>query len=145
MPISIRTYGPYREDELLALYESVGWTNYTHRPALLREAYRHSLCAFAAYDGERLAGVVRAVGDGASILYVQDLLVHPDYQRLGIGARLLRALLAAFPDVYQTVLLTDDQAPTAAFYESLGFSRAASQGCAAFVRISPPSGDALGS
>lgn len=145
MPVLIRTYSPYREDELLALYESVGWTNYTRRQALLREAYRRSLCAFAAYNGERLAGVVRAVGDGASILYVQDLLVHPDYQRRGIGTRLLRALLAAFPDVYQTVLLTDDQAPTAVFYESIGFSRAASQGCAAFVRISPPSGDALGS
>lgn len=145
MPVLIRTYSPYREDELLALYESVGWTNYTRRQALLREAYQRSLCAFAAYNGERLAGVVRAVGDGASILYVQDLLVHPDYQRRGIGTRLLRALLAAFPDVYQTVLLTDDQAPTAVFYESIGFSRAASQGCAAFVRISPPSGDALGS
>lgn len=135
MPLSIRAYGPYREDELLALYESVGWTNYTRRPALLREAYRRSLCAFAAYDGERLAGVVRAVGNGASILYVQDLLVHPDYQRRGIGTRLLRALLGAFPDVYQTVLLTDDQPGTMGFYESLGFSRAAAYGCAALARF----------
>ena len=40
--------------------------------------------------GRRLVGLVRVVGDGASIAYVQDLLVHPDWQRRGIGARLLR-------------------------------------------------------
>ena len=44
---------------------------------MLRQAYAHSLFALTAYDKDVLAGVVQLVGDGASILYVQDLLVRP--------------------------------------------------------------------
>ena len=39
-------------------------------------------------------GVLRAVGDGQTIVFVQDLLILPEYQRRGVGTALLRALLA---------------------------------------------------
>ena len=90
---------------------------------------------WAAYEGEALIGVVRLVGDGASILYVQDLLVRPEYQRRGIGSELLRRALAQFPQVYQTVLLTDDTEKTRAFYQAMGLTDAVEAGCRAFVRF----------
>ena len=121
--------------ELLPLYAAVGWTNYTARPEMLERAFSGSLCALAARAGGRLAGVVRAVGDGASVLYVQDLLVLPEYQRRGLGGLLLRELLARYPDVYQTVLLTDDTPEHAAFYEHAGFTNAAKYGCGAYVIV----------
>ena len=37
--------------------------------------------------------MVRVVGDGASVILIQDLLVHPEYQRKGIGDQLMRAVL----------------------------------------------------
>lgn len=61
---------------------------------MLAAPYKNSLCVLGAYDGDNLVGVVRAVGDGASVLFVQDLLVLPKYQRQGIGTRLLKTLLA---------------------------------------------------
>lgn len=133
--ITIAPLRSYDEGAVLALYAAVGWTNYTQRPEMLRRAFAGSLCTLCAYDGGRIAGLVRAVGDGASVLYVQDLLVLPEYQRRGLGGRMLRELLARYPDVYQTMLLTDDTPEHAAFYEHAGFTNAAKYGCGAYVIV----------
>ena len=133
--ITIAPLKSYDEGAVLALYAAVGWTNYTQRPEMLRRAFAGSLCTLCAYDGGRIAGLVRAVGDGASVLCVQDLLVLPEYQRRGLGSRLLRELLARYPDVYQTMLLTDDTPELAAFYEHAGFTNAAKYGCGAYLIV----------
>ena len=136
--MEIRDCGPLNRGELCSLYESVGWTNYTVRPDMLEAAFRGSLCAIGAYDVKgRLIGVVRAVGDGASVLFVQDLLVRPEWQGRGVGTALLRALLDRYPDVYQTQLLTDRTEKTCAFYRRMGFAPAGEMGCEAFVRMQP--------
>ena len=133
--ITIAPLKSYDEGAVLALYAAVGWTNYTQRPEMLRRAFAGSLCTLCAYDGGRIAGLVRAVGDGASVLCVQDLLVLPEYQRRGLGGRLLRELLARYPDVYQTMLLTDDTPEHAAFYEHAGFTNAAKYGGGAYLIV----------
>jgi GNAT superfamily N-acetyltransferase len=135
--IQIQPYGVYQEAEMISLYRSVGWTNYTDRPEMLEAAYRNSLCILGAYDGDKLVGVIRAVGDGVSIVFVQDLLVLPAYQRQGIGTRLLQAILERYSDVYQIELLTDNTAKTNAFYESLGMTRADRLGCCAYTKMNP--------
>ena len=84
MNIEIREYMDFDLDEITGLYQAVGWTNYTARAGMLREAYEHSLCVLGAYLGDRLIGILRAVGDGVSIVLIQDLLVLPEYQRPGV-------------------------------------------------------------
>lgn len=133
--IIFKPYTDYNEKEILTLYRSVGWTNYTDYPEMLRNAYAHSLFTLGAYAGEQLAGIIRVVGDGCSILYIQDLLVHPDFQRKGIGSRLLKAVLQKYQRAYQKVLLTDDRPETIAFYKSLGLQPADRYGCLAFVQF----------
>ena len=96
-----------RFNEILALYGAVGWTNYTARPDTLRAGYEGSLAAWGAFAGDRLVGVVRVVGDGATIVFVQDLIVAQSHQRTGIGTQLMRAVMNRFSDVYQLELLTD--------------------------------------
>ena len=96
MAYSIREYTGYDEREILPLYESVGWTNYTRNQEMLRQAYAHSLRVYAAYDGDALVGVIRVVGDGVSVVFVQDLLVQPDHQRKGVGTALLRKVLEEY-------------------------------------------------
>lgn len=137
----IRDYTEYCESEILSLYESVGWTNYTQKPAMLRAAYANSLAILGAYSGGGLTGVVRAVGDGASIVYVQDLIVRPEYQRRGVGKALLHAMLDRYANAYQTVLLTDNRPETAAFYRACGFGAAADMGCACFIKINRQPGN----
>lgn len=75
------------------------------------------------------------MGDGVSALYVQDLLVRPEYhQRRGIGRRLLEAMLGAYSHVRQRLLVTDDTPQTLAFYRALGFVPVGELGCVALQR-----------
>lgn len=131
--MDIRESNDLNVDELLSLYESVGWTSYTAYPDRLRQAYANSLFVAGAHDGGRLIGAVRAVGDGVSIVFIQDLLVRPEYQRRGVGTRLMRAVMERYASVYQMELLTDDAPGTVAFYRSLGFDRVDAIGCCAFI------------
>ena len=64
---------------------------------------------------------MRAVGDGQTILYIQDILVLQQYRRHGIGRTMVKMLLDAYPNVRQRVLLTDETPEMHGFYESLGF------------------------
>lgn len=73
--------------------------------------------------------------DGASILFIQDIIVLPEFQRKGIGTDLLRAIIRRYPDVYQTELMTDNTDKTIAFYKSLGFTPATEFGCLGFMKL----------
>ena len=81
-------------EELVELYDAVGWSAYTRAPERLVPMLDGSRYLYVARENttegaERLIGLVRAVGDGQTIAYVQDLLVHPQAQRHGIGSALL--------------------------------------------------------
>lgn len=133
----IQEYTHFEQTEIMALYESVGWTNYTSRPDMLKTAFQKSLLTLALKDGDRMVGLLRAVGDGASIVYIQDLLIMPAYQNRGFGHALMNVLMERFPAVYQIVLVSDNQISTTAFYESCGFSNVNRLGCHAFLRMLP--------
>ena len=121
-------------EAVLPLYEAVGWTNYTQNPTMLKEAYKNSLHILAALNEEgKLLGVLRAVGDGASILFIQDILVTPEYQHQGIGTKLLQQTLEKYKTVYQIQLATDDSTKTVSFYESNGFTSLTSLNCVSFI------------
>lgn len=120
---------------VLEIYDSVGWTNYTDRPTMLQKALEHSLLVLAAFDSDRLVGLLRAVGDGHSIVFIQDILVLPSYQRQGIGRTLLEQAITHFPGIYQLHLLTDNTEKTRSFYEELGFVAVESLDCLAYTYL----------
>lgn len=121
-------------EEIFPLYEVVGWTNYTTNPTMLKNALEHSLFLISARDENgKLIGFLRAVGDGYSILYIQDIIVLPEYQRQGIGTQLLRQTLKYFNEVYQIILTTDSELKTIAFYEDNGFTALSKYGCTSFM------------
>lgn len=108
--------------QLIGLYNAVGWAAYTRDEAgLLEKAIRNSTYVVCAWDGEQLVGLARCLSDDASICYLQDILVHPDHQRRGIGRRLMENCLERFDHVRAKVLLTDDEERQHIFYKSLGY------------------------
>ena len=133
--MEIRDYTEYNEAEIARLYGAVGWTAYTSDLPALREGFANSLLTLAAYDGDRLLGVLRAVGDGKTIVYIQDLLVYPSEQRRGVGTALLREALRRYSSVRQIALTTDRTPQTLAFYRSLGFADYDSLGCCGFLYL----------
>lgn len=133
--ITYTTQGKLDMKAVLALYEAVEWSNYTEQAGMLEQALKNSLQVIAAFDEERLVGLIRAVGDGYSIVFVQDILVLPDYQRMGIGRQLMERLLAIYPNIYQLHLLTGKEEKTKAFYESLGFRVVDELDCVAYTYL----------
>ena len=132
--MEIREYRQYDEREILLLYASVGWTAYTDQPETLRRGFENSLLTLAAYEENRLIGVLRAVGDGQTIVFVQDLLILPEYQRRGVGTALLRELLARYPQVRQIELTADDSPSLLAFYRKTGFVPMSELGCRGLMK-----------
>lgn len=108
-------------EEVLALYRSVGWSAYTESPEVLLRALAGSHRLVSARREGQLVGLARSISDGATVVYLQDVLVHPDEQRRGVGRRLLDELFAGYAGVRQRVLVTDDEDRQRTFYESLGF------------------------
>lgn len=120
--------------DVLPIYEAVEWTNYTQNPEMLEVAYKNSLHVLAAFNEKGiLVGVLRAVGDGASILFIQDILVTPEYQHQGIGTKLLQQTLEKYKNVYQIQLTTDNSMKKISFYESNGFTSLTSLNCVSFM------------
>lgn len=126
--------------ELLGLYASVGWDAYTRDPETLTAAIDGSSHVVTARLDGALLGLARAISDGASICYLQDVLVRPTARLQGIGRRLVLAALQPYTGVRQKVLLTDDDPGQRAFYESLGYAEVRDTGrtsLRAFVRFDP--------
>ena len=122
-------------DDVLHLYQAVGWTNYTNQPQMLEQSLAHSLAIYVARDGEEIVGLVRLVGDGFSSVFVQDLIVLPSYQRQGIGSDLMKEALGDFKDAYQVQLATVQIEKTLGFYRSLGFETLSTYDCTGMIWV----------
>lgn len=134
MEVILKEYSGYDEEEILGLYESLGWTNYTDNPAMLKNAYLNSLKTYGAYVDDMLIGMIRVVGDGFSVIFIQDLLVHPEFQRKGVGTLLLKKVLCEYESVYQKHLITEDTEKTTLFYKSFDLVDNSEIGCKAFSK-----------
>lgn len=76
--------------EYLQIRQQVGWKKLEEKQAA--KALENSLYIAAAYQEDTLAGIGRIVGDGAVICYVQDLIVVPQCQGMGVGSAILTRL-----------------------------------------------------
>ena len=133
--ITIRKQEIVRLEDILHLYQAVGWTNYTHQPQMLEQALSHSLAIYVALDGDTVVGLVRLVGDGFSSVLVQDLIVLPIYQRQGIGSALMKEALEDYKDAYQVQLVTDQTERTLEFYRSMGFETLSTYDCTGMIWV----------
>lgn len=108
--------------ELYDIYNDAGWYNYTKDLDMLQKAFYNSLSVVTAWKDNELTGILRAVGDGCTIIYIQDIIVKEKYQRQGIGRLLINEIMNEYKNVRQKVLLTENEHNTVAFYKSCGLS-----------------------
>jgi len=76
------------DDELNELFASA-WPS--HEPRIFQPVLARSLLTIAAYSGTRLVGFVNVAWDGGAHGFILDTTVHREFQRRGLGLRLLRA------------------------------------------------------
>lgn len=123
------------QKNLIALYEDVEWYAYTKNINQLEQALLNSLYVLSAWEEENLIGLIRVVGDGLTILYIQDILVLNRHQNQGIATDLLDQVLENFKEVRQKVLLTEEASNIRHFYEKHGFHSCDQGTLVAFAKL----------
>lgn len=120
MNITCTAERSFTEAQLKELFTSVGWVSGNYPEKLLR-ALNSCETVFTAWDGERLVGLANALDDGELTAYIHYLLIHPDYQKSGIGHRLIDMMKEKYRD-YLCLFLVAEHSGLADYYKRLGFS-----------------------
>jgi ribosomal protein S18 acetylase RimI-like enzyme len=103
-------------DAIKDLRRSVGFHELTD--ATIHAQLTGSKWVFSAWSDKQLIGFVRAISDGVTNAYILSMMVHPQFQRRGIGRALIDRLANLSPSI-RWVLHTQDGATE--FYRRLGF------------------------
>ena len=77
--------------EFNMLTESVGWG--TRENNIIEEALKNTLYSLCVYDVDKLIGYGRIIGDKTIFLYIQDIMVIPEYQGKKIGTGIMNKLI----------------------------------------------------
>ena len=104
--------------ELADLRESIGWNrmeNEYKNPLLT--SYYH----IAVYEKEVLIGYIDCVSNGVTDAYIQDLMVHPDYQRRGVGTELMTIMINYLKQKHIYMISVVFEENLKPFYEKFGF------------------------
>lgn len=121
MEVKIAINGQIEEAEVVALYKANQWSA-AEKPEKLMPALRNSHTLVTATIGNDLVGIGNAVSDGYLVVYYPHMLVHPAYQRKGIGRKMMQAMQSIYGEYYQQMLTADGAAIE--FYKAPGFQRA---------------------
>ena len=80
------------QKEYNELRQSVGWQ--TFDDDIVLKALNNTLLALLVHDEQgQIVGMARVIGDGAIYFHVQDVIVRQGFQRLGVGALLMNAVM----------------------------------------------------
>ncbi len=118
-------YNELTAEEFIELLRS------THRAVIptleqARLGMANTLFRVSVFDGDRIVGMARVIGDLGLDYYIKDVNVRPEYQGKGIGRMLVQELLRFIrehgvpgTEIYVELCAMPDKIP---FYEKFGFS-----------------------
>jgi predicted GNAT family N-acyltransferase len=74
--------------------KTTGWNdNCTYSKDDLFKAISNSWFLVSAYHNEKLIGFGRIISDGVYQTFIGDMIVHPDFQKQGIGSKIMDTLI----------------------------------------------------
>ena len=121
MDIKISLNDIIKDEEVLAIYKANQWSS-VEKPTQLLSALRNSHCLVTARISSKLVGIGNAISDGHLVVYYPHMLVHPEYQRNGIGKKMIEAMQEKYSNFHQQMLVADGNAIE--FYKAVGFVKA---------------------
>ncbi|MFM9276906.1 GNAT family N-acetyltransferase [Paenibacillus jiagnxiensis] len=114
---------PIEASYIVQLYKHGGW--WPNRQVQDIAKVLNLGLAVGAWDDERLVGFARAVSDGIFRAYIEDVVVHEDYRRSGIGQKLLSKLMNELSDIETVSLFCEPS--LVPLYEKTHFKKSNSQ------------------
>ncbi len=109
-------------EELSRLFKASGIKRPAADLSRLEKMINNADLTFTAWDDGKLVGVARAITDFSYCCYLSDLAVDQDYQKSGIGKRLVRLLQEQIGEQVTLILLASPIAME--YYPRIGFEKA---------------------
>ena len=133
--LEYKEFGSNRLEEIKEIYKEQGWTAYLNDDEKLKRAYDNSLYVYGIFDEDKLIGFTRCVGDGEHIVVIEDLIIKAEYQRQGLGTKLLQHVFEKYVDVRMLSLNTDKVDVKAnSFYRKMGMRLVEEMGAVSYIR-----------
>lgn len=108
-------------DVIIAVYDSSGINRPTYDKERIAKMYANSNLVVTAWDENLLVGISRSLTDFCFCCYLSDLAVRKEYQKLGIGKKLISITKEKIGEQCMLLLLS---APTAMeYYPKVGFEK----------------------
>ena len=85
--------------EFNLLYDDVGWGAYDEK--ITQKALDNTFYSVSVYDDNKIVGYGRIIGDTICFLYIQDIMVKPEYQGNKIGTMIMNKLLEKINEIKQ--------------------------------------------
>ena len=118
--ISYTIEPPTDFNELLALYESLGWNSLKLTVNELEQMCKQSWYVIYAFKEQQLIGMGRVISDGVITGIICGVCVLPEYQSIGIGKEIVERLIQHCEQnkvIPQLMCVENLQS----YYESIGF------------------------
>jgi GNAT superfamily N-acetyltransferase len=119
--IHLADHKDFNPADVIELYKLNKWSS-AEKPDLLVKALKNSHSLIIAYYEDRVVGLGNAISDGFLVVYYPHLLIHPQFQRQGIGKMIMDKFQEKYRDFHQQMLTSDGKAVD--FYKKCGFERA---------------------
>ena len=108
-------------DQIIDVYNSSGINRPTVDKERIKKMYDNSNLIVTAWDNEKLVGISRSLKDFCYCCYLSDLAVRKDYQKSGIGKKLIEITKNEIGEQTALILLS---APVAMdYYPKVGFQK----------------------
>jgi spermidine synthase len=110
--------------QIIALYRMQGWwSQEVDNDDMVARIAAGSHCFLVAMEGGEIIGMGRAISDRTSDAYIQDVTVHHSHRGRGIGANILKKVVARLhADGLQWIGLIAEKG-SSDFYRHLGFNQ----------------------
>jgi ribosomal protein S18 acetylase RimI-like enzyme len=110
-------------DQAIDLYirSTLGERRPIHNREAFENMYKHANLIISAWDEDKLIGISRSLTDFSYVAYLSDLAVDVQYQKQGVGKRLIQETKAKLEQDCMLVLLAAPKARE--YYRPLGFEQ----------------------
>jgi len=121
--IIIELVHDWPKEQIVELYKSGGWWQDNYDPDGLDDLIKGSFAFAVAVDAPtgRAVGMGRAISDGTSDAWLQDIVVLDDYRKRGIGTAIIKQLLDHCKSKGLAWVGLVAEPGTTDFYRPLGF------------------------
>jgi spermidine synthase len=112
-------------DDFIALYKNAGWwkKKYDNDTRFINKAVKGSFCFVGAFLDKKMIGMGRALSDGCSDAYIQDVVVHSSFRGKGIGEKIVFTLKEKLSEAGVDWIALIAEPNTENFHSKNGFAR----------------------